>query len=342
MSVHSGSASTQAPRPAWYLSLRKYGQPDLRKATWQIVNTFVPYLALLALMIYAVQREYSYWITLALGVVAGGLLARIFIFFHDCGHGSFFASRRANRILGYVSGILAFTPYEQWRHFHAIHHATVGDLDRRGVGDVWTMTVKEYRSAPTITRLAYRVFRNPLFLFVLGPPLMFLGTFRFPLRGARGRERYSVIFTDLALLAILLVATLTIGLRTYLLVQLPVILVAAVAGVWMFYVQHQYQGVYWARHKEWDLIKAAIEGSSYYKLPAVLQWFTGNIGLHHVHHARSRIPNYRLQQCYDDMPALQQVEPLTFRKSLACMGLHLYDEKRQRMVSFRSLKELPQ
>jgi omega-6 fatty acid desaturase (delta-12 desaturase) len=322
--------------------LAEYAKSDPRKAIWQLVNTLIPYAILWYLMIRSIQLGYSYWLTLGLAVVASGLMVRIFIFFHDCTHGSFFASRRANKIVGYITGILTFTPYDDWRHTHSVHHATAGDLDRRGVGDVWTMTVDEYLEAPRLQKLAYRLFRHPLITFGLGPSFMFLIVHRFPHKGATKRQRRSVWLTNLALLAIIVVAALTIGLQTYLLIQLPMMIIAGAAGVWLFYIQHQYEKVYWARHEEWDPIQAALEGSSYYKLPKVLQWFTGNIGLHHVHHLRARIPNYNLQECHDNVPVAQAVEPLTIRTSLRSLWLHLWDERNGVLVSFRALKTLPQ
>jgi omega-6 fatty acid desaturase (delta-12 desaturase) len=337
MSNDSGAVKTRTTKPVWHKAISAYAQPDRRRAIWQLVNTFVPYTALWALMIYAIRAGYSYWLTLPLIVLAAALQVRIFIFFHDCGHGSFFASPRANTIVGYVTGILTFTPYHDWRRAHAKHHATAGDLDRRGWGDVWTMTVEEYLAAPQAKRLAYRLFRNPLLMFGLGPTLIFLITQRFPHKGAKKREITSVIITDLAILAIVIVASLTIGLRTYLLIQLPILLIAGVFGLWLFYVQHQYEGVYWARHEVWDPIKAALQGSSYYRLPKVFQWFSGNIGLHHIHHLRPRIPNYSLQRCHDAIPAMQEVQPLGFLESLKSLRMNLYDEKQKRLVSFRSL-----
>jgi omega-6 fatty acid desaturase (delta-12 desaturase) len=270
--------------------------------------------------------------------VTSGLFVRIFIFFHDCGHGSFFASRQTNKILGYITGILTFTPYEDWRHAHAVHHATAADLDRRGVGDLWTMTVEEYLASSNRKRLAYRIYRNPFIMFGLGPTVVFLITQRLPHKGAGRRERQSVWITNGAILAILVLAHLTIGLRTYLLIQIPIILIAGAAGIWLFYVQHQYEGVYWARHEEWDPVKAALRGSSYYKLPKVLQWFTGNIGLHHIHHLRPRVPNYHLQQCYDELSVMQTVDALTLRRSINSLWLKLWDEDHQKMISFRTLK----
>ena len=335
---HSGATHTQVTQSEWYRSLSKYEKPNLRKAIWQLLNTFVPYIGLWILMVWMLRQGISYLFVLPLTVVAGGLLIRIFIFFHDCGHGSFFASRQANRILGTLCGVLAFTPFEDWRRPHAEHHATAGNLDRRGVGDIWTMTVDEYLAAPLSRKITYRFFRNPIVMFVIAPPIIFLITQRLPHKGAGRRERVSVLINDLALLGILFAASKTIGLSTYLLIQMPIMSIAACVGVWLFYVQHQFEDVYWARHENWDPIRAALEDCSYYRLPKVLQWFTGNIGLHHIHHLRPKIPNYNLQQCYDEVPVLQNVEPLTLRTSFKSAFLHLWDEASRKLVSFRAAK----
>ncbi len=342
MTSQAVEAKIPATRSEWYRSLAKYEKPDLRKAIGQLLNTVIPYFALWGLMVWMLRQEISYWLILPLILLAAGLLIRIFIFFHDCCHGSFFASRRANRILGHLTGALTFTPFADWQQVHAEHHATAGDLDRRGSGDIWTMTVEEYRNAPKLHQITYWLFRNPLVLFILAPPVLFLLVHRFPHRGANPRMRRSVHITNLLILGMFLVAGFTIGWQTYLMIQIPVMAVAGTAGVWLFYVQHQYEGVFWGRHDEWDPVRAALEDSSYYKLPKVLQWFTGNIGLHHIHHLRPRIPNYNLQQCYDEVPELQAVEPLTFRKSLKSLFLNLWDEPNGRLVSFRSLRSLPQ
>jgi len=338
MRAHTGAINAQIPAADWYRALAAYEQPNLRRASWQLLNTFVPYAALWILMVWMVRREASSWWIAAVLVVAAGLLVRIFIIFHDCCHESFFASRRANQLLGYVAGILTFTAFEDWRRTHARHHATAGDLDRRGDGDIWTLTVAEYQAAPTRTRLAYRLIRNPFVLLVLGPPVLFLLAQRIPQKGAGKREHFSVIVTDLAILAIIGVASVTIGLRVYLVIQLAIMWIAGALGVWLFYVQHQFEGVYWARHQDWDYFRAAMEGSSYYQLPKVLQWFSGNIGLHYLHHLRPRIPNYYLQPCYDNTPILQTVAPLTIRRSLGSLSLNLWDEANHKLVSFRSLK----
>jgi omega-6 fatty acid desaturase (delta-12 desaturase) len=320
---------TNVEKPDWYESTAKYAQRDPSKAILQILDTFIPYFLLLILMAYTVRHGYSYWITLLLAVAAAAILTRIFIIFHDCTHGSFLTSPRLNRNLGFVSGILTFTAFHDWRRAHAGHHIRAGDLDRRGFGDIWTLTVEDYLTAPALTRLAYRLYRNPFVMFGLGPGYYFLLRNRIPTKGAKKRDVYSIIFTNLAILAIATVASLTIGFKTYVLVQLPVLLIAATIGVWLFYIQHQFEGVYWARHEEWDPMRAALEGASYYKLPKVLQWITGSIGIHHVHHVRPGIPNYHLQQCRNDIPALQAVRPLNIRNSLKSLRLNLWDEKRK-------------
>lgn len=318
----------------WKRAIAAFGRSDTRKAVWQLLNTVLPYLALMALMTVSVVRGWPYPVTLALAVPATGLQIRIFIFFHDCCHGSYFASARANRIVGLITGVLTLTPFDSWRHSHNVHHATSGDLDRRGTGDVWTMTVDEYLAASRGKRIGYRLVRNPIFLLLV-VPVWFLIAYRIPGRHGAG----SVWLTNAALAGIITAFTLTVGWQTYLMVQLPVALLAWSAGIWLFYVQHQYEGAYWARGDERTVVDAALKGSSYYKLPRVLQWLTGNIGLHHIHHLRPRIPNYHLQACQDAVPVLQQVRPLTLRQSLRSVALHLWDEQQQRLVGFGEIRQ---
>jgi omega-6 fatty acid desaturase (delta-12 desaturase) len=330
-------SDTNSAKLSWYRTTAKYRQSNLRKSIWQLFNTLGSYCLLWALMIFTVRSAYPYWVTLLLALVAGGILVRVFILFHDCCHGSFLASRRGNTILGYVMGILTFTPFADWRYAHKRHHATAGNLDRRGTGDIWTMTTEEYLSSSRVKRFAYRFYRNPFVLFGLGSLLLFLFLQRFSKKGAARRERMSVLGTNAALLLIVGVATWTIGFQTYLLIQFPVILLGGGVGLWLFYVQHQFENAYWVRHESWDPMRVALEGSSYFKLPKILQWFTGNIGLHHVHHVRPSIPNYNLQQCHDETPALQAVKAITIDTSIRSLRLALYDEKKQKLVSFRSL-----
>jgi omega-6 fatty acid desaturase (delta-12 desaturase) len=321
----------------WRKIVAEYQQPDTRKSIWQLVNSFGLYVIIWVLMVYSLQV--SYWLTLALALFAGGMLVRLFIIFHDCGHGSFFRSPKANHWVGTIIGILVFTPYFLWRQSHAIHHATAGNLDKRGVGDVWTMTVEEYLAAPPLKRLVYRGYRNPFLMFIIGPVIMFVVTQRIPTRKFKRKEKNSVHWTNLGIMILATAISLLIGFKSYVLIQLPVIWVAASTGVWLFYVQHQYEGVYWERAKEWDFVRAGLEGSSFYKLPRVLQWFSGNIGFHHIHHLSPRIPNYKLEKCHKENP-LFQIEPVDLRKSLKSLYFRLWDEESRQLVHFRYLKRL--
>ena len=298
-----------------------------------------PMFSLLSLMVYTVRHGYSYWITLALAVMAAALFSPASSSFSTTAPMAHSLPRHGGTGTWGMSA--AYSPSRLFTTGGALMRditSRVGDLDRRGFGDVWTLTVEEYLTAPTLTRLAYRLYRNPSLCFGLGPGYYFLLRNRIPTKGAKKRDVYSIIFTNLAILAIAAVASLTIGFKAYVLVQLPILLIAATIGVWLFYIQHQFEGAYWARHEEWDPMRAALEGASYYKLPKVLQWITGNIGIHHVHHVRPGIPNYHLQQCCNDIPALQAVRPLNIRNSLKSLRLNLWDEKRKKLVSFRVLR----
>jgi omega-6 fatty acid desaturase (delta-12 desaturase) len=275
-----------------------------------------------------------------LAVLAAGFLVRIFIISHDCGHGSFFPSQRANDILGFITGALTFTPYYHWRWEHALHHASSGDLDRRGSGDVWTLTVQEYLEAPRWKRFAYRLARNPVVLFGLAPLFLFIIKMRIPAAKAPRRERHSVAWTNLAIVGLGAASSLIFGLKAYLLLQLLIIMMSGTVGVWLFYVQHQFEGVYWDRSAEWDYTTAALKGSSFYKLPKVLQWFSGNIGFHHVHHLSPRIPNYHLEKCHQAEPLFQTVKPVTFFASFKSLTFRLWDEQRQKLVGYRALRAL--
>ncbi|MDF1591664.1 MAG: fatty acid desaturase [Desulfobacterales bacterium] len=320
--------------PDWYPELATFRNSDSRKAFWQLINTLVPYCCLWYLMIRSIQIGYPFTLTLILILPAAAFLVRIFILFHDCVHGSFFKSMSANTFLGYLLGVLVFTSFEDWRFSHLRHHATYANLDARGFGDIWTMTRSEYEDLPKRKQLQYRLYRNPVVLIGLGVIFNFLLGNRLPTRRVKRKERMSVLFTNLLIIAVFLVAARVIGWRIYLLIQLPVLLLAGAAGIWLFYVQHQFEGGYWARKSEWEPLRAAMEGSSFYKLPAVLRWLSSNIGYHHVHHLSPRIPNYHLKKCYDSVPALQARTPLTIVKSLSCFRLKLWDEERQKMVAF--------
>jgi len=306
---------------------------------WQLVNTLVPYAALWCLMYLSLQV--SVWLALPLAVLAAGFLVRVFIIFHDCGHGSFLPSRRANDIVGYITGVLALTPYYHWRWEHALHHATSGDLDRRGVGDVWTLTVREYLDASRWKRFAYRLARNPVVLFGIAPIVLFAIMQRIPSGKAPRRERHSVAWTNLGIVCLGAALSWAFGFKTYLLLQLLVMAIAGCAGIWLFYVQHQFEGAYWERSADWDYATAALKGSSFYKLPKVLQWFSGNIGFHHIHHLSPRIPNYHLEKCHRAEPLFQTVKPVTLLASLKSLTFRLWDEQRQRLVGYRALRAMP-
>jgi omega-6 fatty acid desaturase (delta-12 desaturase) len=327
------------PRKNWRQIVAKYQTPDMRRSVWQLVSSLVAYVGLLTLMYFSL--DVSYWLTLLLAIPAAGFMVRLFIIFHDCGHQSFFASRKMNDLVGALTGVITFTPYYRWRHAHAIHHATAGDLDRREVGDVWTMTVKEYLEAPKSKRIAYRIYRNPLIIFTLGAWLSFIIGQRIPIKEKSKRELMSILYTDLALLIVFVVAAFTIGLGDFLLILTPVMMLGTSVGIWLFYVQHQFEGVYWARHEDWDFVDAALKGSSFYKLPKVLQWFSGNIGFHHIHHLSPKIPNYKLEQAYKENE-LFHIQPITLSTSMRSLKFRLWDEDNRQLVGFGYLKTLPQ
>ena len=282
-----------------------------------------------------------YWLTLLLAIPAAGLLVRLFIIQHDCGHGSFFKSRRANDLLGRVLSIPTLTPYGSWKRGHAAHHASTGNLDRRGRGDVETLTVAEYQASSRLRKVAYRLYRNPLVMVLLGAPINFIVLQRLPTgHELRDRQsRRSIMSLDLALLVAFGLPCAFFGVVPVFATYLPVMIIASWVGNWLFYVQHQFEQAHWERDGDWSFHVAALDGSSYFKLPAILQWFSGNIGLHHVHHLCSRVPNYRLQACLDAAPELDGVaKMITLRESLGCWRLALWDERRRILVRFRDLK----
>ncbi len=337
--VISAEGVGRAQVRAWRNVIAKYRVPSAASALWQIANTFIPYVGLWAAMWWSLNYA-SFWLTIPLALIAGLFLVRIFIIFHDCGHGSFFRSKVANDAVGIVAGILTFTPYYQWRWEHAIHHSTAGHLDKRGIGDIWTMTVQEYLESGRWKRFAYVLARNPVVLFVLAPIYMFLVHQRFSTKGSNEREHTSVWWTNLAVLLMCIGLVWLYGFASWLLIQLTVLTVAGSVGVWMFYVQHQFEDVYWERGENWDYAAAALRGSSFYKLPAILQWFSGNIGFHHIHHLSARIPNYNLQKCHEADPLFQQVKPVTLWSSFKTMNLRLWDEGSRKLVSYRQAREL--
>ena len=340
----SSSTAVGAPRapttPAlrgWQSTTAPYRASSTARAIVQLLTTLLPLAALVAVM-YA-MLDVSYWITLALAVPAAGFLVRTFIIMHDCGHGSFVPSRRANEVIGFLTGAITLTPFAQWRRDHALHHASSGDLDRRGHGDVMTLTVEEYLARSRWGRLKYRLYRHPITLFVLGP-IFLLFVRHLPAAGIAltTKTKIESRATTAAIVAIVVAFALAIGWKAVLLVYGPIILIAGATGNWLFYVQHQFEDAYWEPHEGWDYAQAAMHGASYYRLPRVLEWMTGRIGLHHVHHLDPRIPNYHLRRCHDENGMLQTVTVLTIRESIRTASLKLWDAQHRRMVGFRALR----
>lgn len=326
------SADVAPERAFWKEALAPYARPHLGRALLDLATAVLPYLVLSTLMY--LSLDVSYLLTLAIAIPATGFLLRTYVLFHDCTHGSFLPSKRANVWLGRALGLFVFSTFTSWRHSHAVHHATAGDLDRRGVGDVPTMTVAEYRGLPWPKRLGYRLFRNPLVMFGLGPIFAMVVQPRLTSRSARPRIRRSVIGTNVALLVLVGLLCWLMGWREYLLVQGPTAVLAGSAGVWLFYVQHQFEDTYWQSTGDWSYAAAALRGSSYLKLPKVLQFFTGNIGLHHVHHLSTRIPNYNLQRAHDENPIFHDVPTVSLWDGLRAVRLKLWDTDRGRLVTF--------
>ena len=322
----------------WPEVLAHYGVASSRRAVVELSLTLVPFVALWALMVWCFGR--GYWPCLALALPAAGFQVRLFMIQHDCGHGSFFARRTTNDRVGRILGVLTLTPYAYWRRTHAVHHATTGNLDRRGMGDVPLLTVAEYRALPLRRRVAYRLSRNPLVLLGVAPLYLFVLKYRLPVGLMRGgRDVWiSVMATNLVIAGVVTGLCVLVGIRGFLFVQLPITLLAGSAGIWLFYVQHQFEETYWVRQEGWSFATAALRGATHYELPGLLRWFTANIGIHHVHHLASRIPSYRLNEALADHPELRNVGRLTIRQSVECFGLALWDDESRRLVGFRDLR----
>jgi len=335
----------QTPNPAkqppeWVNIIKPYTVPDTWKSTWQMINSILPFFAIWVLMYYSLQV--SYLLTLALAFVNAGFMMRIFIIQHDCGHNSFFKSTKLNNFIGSLLGVITLTPYYHWRKAHAKHHAGSGDLDFRGFGDVDTLTVEEYRALDWKGKIYYRFYRNPIVLFIIAPTIVFTVMHRLPFGIQKGevKERESVHGTNAALLLIFLILGSSIGYLETIALWLPIMVFGSMIGVYLFYVQHQFEDTYWRWHKEWDYAEAALRGSSFFKMNRVLQWFSGNIGFHHLHHLSPMIPNYNLERAHYDNPQFQQVETLTWAKSFKSVFLHLWDEKTHKLISWAEYARL--
>lgn len=335
--------STAGSDPAatdWKPLVSAFTIPRTGRAIRQLLDTVLPYLAIWVAIVFL--APISWWLCLPLCALNGALLVRAFIIFHDCGHGSFFRARWANTFWGIFTGVLTFTPYHQWHGQHRTHHGSSGNLDRRGVGDFWTMTVREYNAAPAWKRFAYRVARNPVVLLLIAPLGMFVLEQRIAKPKATRMEQFSVWYTNLMIGGLVVGMGFAMGFLAFLVMQLVTLAIAGAIGVWLFYLQHQFDGVYWQRSGRWSYTEAALMGSSYLKLPRLLQWFTGNIGFHHIHHLHARIPNYNLQACHESHPMFREVRVMTFWGAMRAFGLKLWDEASERLVCFREAKRLRQ
>lgn len=348
----SDSGDAEAERPntrmignidekEWARKLASYKTPKLGRSLFELTATVLPFAAFIASMLIGVKQ--GYWTSLLLIPAGAFFLVRLFLIQHDCGHGSFFKKRWANDALGRILSVLTFTPYGDWQRAHAKHHATSGNLDRRGTGDIDVLTVAEYRALSFKQRLLYRLSRNPFVLLAIAPAYVFLFRQRLPndLANADRAAWISTMSNNLAIITLIVVAGFLIGFGTLLAVLLPVTLGAAAIGLWLFYVQHQFEHTYWARENDWTFHEGALHGSTHYDLPAPFSWLTSNIGIHHVHHLVSRIPSYRLHEVLRDYPELKDVGRLTFFQSLKCFRLSLWDEKSQRLIGFRAANALP-
>ena len=321
-------------------ALNHYTMPSTKRSLVQTSVALTIYLASVSLLFVLLHYKLPVWVILVLSLCTSPIVVHIFIIFHDCCHMSYFKSRRACSWLGHVLGILTFTAYYDWQRTHAIHHRFMANLEERGIGDIWLMTVNEYRQAGRWTKFRYRLYRHPLFVLFFSAPFLFLILNRFPSKGARAREIKSVLLTDFALALIIFLLVISIGWNGFFLIFLPMMLGASILGVWLFYVQHQFRHVYWAHNNEWDRFRAAMEGSSFYMMPGFFRWLSGNIGYHHIHHLAPRIPNYKLKDCFDEIPALQEIDPVPYLSGLRNICLSLWHEQSGLLVSFREAKAI--
>jgi omega-6 fatty acid desaturase (delta-12 desaturase) len=327
---------SETSNTSWIKIVTKYNRPDALQSWVQLSVNLLLYSISWFLMV--ASLSISWWLTLALAFPAAGMLVRLFIIYHDCGHGAFFKSGRLNDAVGLFIGILTFTPYYSWSKQHYQHHETAGNLDKRGIGDVWTLTVDEYRDGSTWQRIMYRFYRHPVTMFGIGAFYVFVIGNRFTKKYMDNKGRMGVYVTNAGLILFAASMSMLIGVKAFIMIQLPIISLAGIFGFWLFYVQHQFDPTYWSRNNTWNYKRMALEGSSFYKLPRILQYFSGNIGFHHIHHLSPLIPNYKLSRCHRENALFQDIKPLTFRASFRTLAYRLWDEKANEMISFRKLK----
>lgn len=322
----------------WQAIVRKYMRPSDSKSYWQIINSFLPYSLSWVVAFYLF--EYSAFLSFLVALLSSCFLVRIFIVMHDCGHGSFFKSKKKNNFWGFLAGVATFSPYHQWSTAHKIHHKNSGNLDHRGVGDIDLLTVEEYSKLSFKEKLRYKAIRSPIVFLFLGAFYVFVIEHRFTKKSNTRKENMNVYFTNMAILGFASVISLLCGLKFYLFYQFSVLLITAMAGIFLFYVQHQYENAYWKSSQEWNFFEASMKGSSFLRLPRVLQWATGNIGYHHIHHLCSSIPNYNLEAAYKENPIFQNCTTIRLRDCFRCLFLNLYDIENERLISFREYRKL--
>lgn len=323
----------------WAQIVSKYKNPSHTRSIFEIAVTSIPFIILWSLAVYSYYH--SYWLSLLFIIPASLLLVRLFAIQHDCGHGTLFRYKAANDWVGRVLGVFTFTPYDVWKKDHAIHHSTSGNLSKRGYGDITTLTTQEYQALSTMGKIGYRLYRFPLVLFLIGPSYLFIIRNRFPVGQMKEFKAWlSAMSTNIAIAAMVVILLYTIGTGAFFLVHMPIVILAATVGVWLFYVQHQFEGTIWERDEAWNAQHAALYGSSHYDLPFILRWATANIGAHHIHHLHSKIPYYRLPKILKDYPQLKDVSRITMWQSMKCANLHLWDEANRRLISFRQGKKL--
>ncbi|WP_394812757.1 Delta(5) desaturase DesA [Mammaliicoccus sciuri] len=313
--------------------VKPFENNNLKKSTIQIINTIIPLIALIVVGLLSYQLHWS--LSILCGVLASGFIIRTFIIFHDCCHGSFLSQKKNNDLLGNITGLLTFFPYEKWRREHIIHHTSSGNLEKRGIGDIWVMTIEEYHEASKFTQFKYRMYRNPFVMFILGPIFLMFISNRMNAKDAKAKEKRNTWLHNIILLVLYVGIFFIVGAVPFVLVFLPMLFIAGMLGIWLFYIQHTFEDSYFEESSEWDYVKAAIEGSSYYKLPKVFQWMTGNIGYHHVHHLSPRIPNYQLEQAHEKTPPLHHATTITIKESLESLKYKLYDEKNKCFITFK-------
>lgn len=320
----------------WQKLVKDYSTPNPLKSWWQVCSSLGPFFVLWWLAYKALGV--SYWFTLGICFVAQIFMIRVFIIMHDCGHGNFFRSKVQRTIVGYITGILSCTPFFQWAKNHGYHHQTSGNLNKRGDGDIWTLTVSEYEELSQFRKFCYHFYRFPLINFIIGPIYLFQIRYRFTEKTDGFKEKLSVHITNVTMAVVILVLSYNIGFVNFLIIQGPILIMTQIVGCWLFYVQHQYKEVYWQKNESWNYYEAALKGSSYYKLPKFLQWWSGNIGFHHIHHLSHQIPNYNLEKCFKSNPVFQNSPSITFWESIKCAFLKLYDEKTQELITFKEYR----